>query len=234
MFRIALCDDDADALQTAEQLCSRILEEAGIDAQISPYQDSRQLLADLEQNAEFDMLLLDVMMDGLDGMALAKALRKRDSEIPIVFMSSYREMAMQGYHVSALRFLAKPLDPVAAREALLFCYDRRVRKQELLLNTDDGQRRIDCSELMYAEAWNRGTRLWTTLGQIQVRQKFSDLVTQLPERDFVMCHRAYAVNLKYIRALRRDELDIRGGKTIPVSKYRADEVERRFVDYLAQ
>ena len=72
--------------------------------------------------AEFDLLLLDVRMAGLDGMALAAELKDRPARPDVVLISVDRDMALQGYHVDARRYLAKPVEPEQLREALLFCY----------------------------------------------------------------------------------------------------------------
>ena len=107
----------------------------------------------------FPILLLDVMMEGMDGMELAAALRAGQEEAAIIFVSSNREMALRGYEVAAARYLAKPLDAAKLREALLHCCAAYMQPREIVLPTADGQSRIPVSAIVYVEPWDRGVRL---------------------------------------------------------------------------
>ena len=63
--------------------------------------------------------------------------------------------------------------------------------------------------------------------------KFSDLAAMLPERQFVLSHRSYLVNLEHVRYVRNRELELTTGAVLPVSRYRLDELQQRMVDYLS-
>lgn len=130
--------------------------------------------------------MLDVMMDGLDGMELAAALRKLGNSTAIIFISSNREMALRGYEVSAARYLAKPLREDQLREALLYCYKTFCENKELLLPTEKGQSKLAPSGIIYAEPWERGSRLQLTSGPIETSVRISKLASMLPERSFTL------------------------------------------------
>ena len=83
---------------------------AGLPCSIAAYESSQTLLSDIQTGRHFDLLLLDVLMGELDGMALAAVLKKYPDTPNVVFISTDREMAMQGYRVDAKRYLPKPLD----------------------------------------------------------------------------------------------------------------------------
>lgn len=118
-LQIAICDDDSIDRQQAADLTREIMEAEGPACSLSSYESGVALLAAIQGGAQFHILLLDVMMDGLDGMELAAALRKLGNSTAIIFISSNREMALRGYEVSAARYLAKPLREDQLREALL-------------------------------------------------------------------------------------------------------------------
>ena len=79
----------------------------------------------------------------------------------------------------------------------------------------------------------RVTKLALTDRLEEVSMKFSDLSALLPERRFVLCHRSYLVNLDYIGYIRNRELELTTGEVLPVSKYRLDDLRKRFMDYLS-
>ena len=231
-FHIAVCDDEPLDLRETLRLARDILEEESIPGQVSAFAGSNELLGAIQGGAQFHVLLLDVMMDGLDGMELASALRERENRIPIVFISSNRDMALRGYEVSAVRYLAKPLDPERLHEALLFCYESQFEQKEILLPAAGGQSRILPSDIIFAETWERGVRLTLRDGQAEAGVKISDLAAMLPERQFVLCHRTVLVNLAYVQSIRYCELVLKSGMILPVSKYRQTETRQKLLRYL--
>lgn len=233
-LHIAVCDDEPSDRRQLAELAGDILHDAGLSCAVSSYSNGSELLNAIRTGMRFHILLLDVMMDTLGGMDLAAALRKLGDGAAIVFISSNREMAMRGYEVAAARYLAKPVQRPQLQEALLFCCRTFCEKKEILLPTSRGQRRISYSDVVYAEAAERVTKLVLTGGREETAiMKFSNLAATLPDRQFVLCHRSYLVNLEYVSYLRSRELELTGGAVLPVSRYRLDELQRRMVDYLS-
>ena len=151
---IAICDDESADLAEMETITSELLEAEGISCDISRFGDAGSLLSAVNGAEIFDILLLDVMMENLNGIELAAALRKQGNDTAIVFISINREMALLGYEVSAVRYLAKPIQREKLREALLYCCRTYLTQKEILLPTAEGQRRILVSDVMYIEPGN--------------------------------------------------------------------------------
>lgn len=231
-LQIAICDDEPMDRQQAADLTNDIMTAEGLACDLSSYESATALLTAIQSGAQFHILLLDVMMEGLDGMELAAALRKLGDSTAIIFMSTNREMALRGYEVSAARYLAKPLREEQLREALLYCYKTFCEKKEILLPTTKGQRRIPLSDILYVEAMERVTKLALTDRLEEVTLKFSDLSALLPERQFISCHRSYLVNLEHIAYVRSRDLELTTGEVLPVSRYRVDDLQKQFVAYL--
>ncbi len=231
-LQIAVCDDEPTDLRQAAGLAREIMAAEALPCALSCYESASALLTAIQSGAQFQLLLLDVMMDGLDGMALAAALRALGDASAIIFFSSNREMALRGYEVSAARYLAKPLQRPQLREALLYCYKTFCEKREILLPTEKGQSKLSPSDIIYAESWERGSRLQLTGGPIETPAKLSELAAMLPERSFTLCHRTILVNLAFVKHLRSREIELADGKTIPVSKYRFPAVKKSLLSYL--
>lgn len=231
-LQIAVCDDEPVDLQQAADLTREIMAAEALPCSLSCYESSSALLTAIQNGAQFQLLLLDVMMDGLDGMALAAALREMGDSNAIIFFSSNREMALRGYEVSAARYLAKPLQRPQLREALLYCYKTFYEKKEILLPTEKGQSKLSPSDIIYAESWERGAKLQLTSGPIETPAKLSELAAMLPERGFTLCHRTILVNLAFVKHLRSREIELADGRMLPVSKYRASDVKKRLLCYL--
>lgn len=229
---IAICDDEPNDLNEMESMTKKLLEAEKISCGISRFGDAAALLSSIEGGEKFDILLLDVMMENLSGMELAASLRVQGNDIAIVFISANREMALMGYEVSAVRYLAKPVQWEKLREALLYCCQTQVTQKEILLPTADGQCRILISDLIYIEPWNRGTRLVLMNDECKTSAKISELERLLPKEKFVFCHRTLLVNLAFVQSVRYCELTLKNGQTLPVSKYRQAQIKESLLHYL--
>lgn len=202
-----------------------------IPAEIACFASARALLHAIQTGRAFQILLLDVMMEGMDGMELAAALRAGQEEAAIVFISSNREMALRGYEVAA-RYLAKPLDAEKLREALLHCCAAYLQPREIVLPTSEGQSKVNVRAIVYVEPWDRGVRLHFAHKKVEVRMSISQVAALLPEHQFTYCHRTLLVNLAYVRHLRYCELELKSGERLPISKYRLAQFKSEFMKYL--
>lgn len=233
VLHIALCDDEPGCRSRLAHLTQTVMDRLDQPYRIWEYDRSEVLLEALESGQQFHILLLDVMMPELDGMALAAALRRFDRKTPIIFVSSNREMALRGYEVSAVRFLAKPVEESKLEEALTHCYRNWLENRKILLPTEQGQHRISFMDIEYVEAFERGTRFVLERETVCSRLKFGQVQELLPQASFVLCHRAYIVNLAHVRRLRDTGFEMRSGDTVPISRYRMAEAGRRFSAYIA-
>lgn len=229
---IAICDDDPSDLIKMEAMTKELMETEKISFGISGFGNAVSLLSAIENGDMFDILLLDVMMENLNGIELAAALRRQGNNAAIVFISSNRELALLGYEVSAVRYLEKPVRWEKLQEALRYCCQAHLTQKEILLSTADGQCRILVSDLIYIESWNRGTRLVLVNGECKTKAKISELERLLPKDRFALCHRTLLVNLGFVQSVRYCELTLRNGQVLPVSKYRQAKVKQSLLRYL--
>ena len=231
-MKIAICDDEPGDLKRIEEKIKEIAEREAIEYSMACYQKGSDLLDDVEKGERFHVLFLDVMQPELNGIELASALRAKQNDIPIVLVSFNRDMALCGYEVAAVRYLAKPLDEEKLREALLFCYRMGKQRQGMMLPTPHGTRKFSIDEIVYIETWGRGVRVILSDGHEEVSMKISELEALLPYQQFVMCHRTLLVNLAFVRYLRYCELELKTGSILPVSKYRQNATREKLLNYL--
>lgn len=232
-LNIAIVDDvKQDRFQIAEMTKS-ILCDTNISHTVSVYSDGAALLDDIHSGKKYNLLLLDVLMDEMDGIALAKVLRDQGDHTMIVFISVSHEMARQGYKVKACRYVLKPLDMEELREALLHCCAQWRTKKEILLPTENGHYRTSFSDIQFVEAFDRGTRFVLSDETVYSTLKFSEAETMLPKSGFILCHRAFLANVANVKRIRPNEFVMRSGVSVPISKHRYAEVSKRFFDCLS-
>ena len=230
-YDIAVCDDVQTDREETAQLTEEICKAEGILPTIARFERAEALLEAI-QGEHFALLLVDVLLPGLDGMELARVLRGQNEQASIVFISCNREMALQGYEVSAARYLAKPLDPEKLKEAILFCYGQYQKERELLVSVGGSMRRIAPRDIYYAEIMGRKCRIRLEQEECDVSLSMSELEAMLPEHDFIRCHQSFLVNWHHVQSLRTDVIELTDKRIVPVSKHRVKQVRQAFVDYM--
>ena len=231
-FYIAVCDDDERDRKEIAKMTAQICETEQINAEIICFTDGSLLLQELKNGTSCDLLFLDVMMPGLDGMELARYLRSEGKKLPIVFVSGNKEMALRGYEVSAVRYLAKPLEMEYLREAVIFCCGEKNKKKELLFPITGGIRKAKPDEILYVEIKGRKSRITQEREMWDTALSIDRLEEMLSGFGFVRCHQSFLVNCRFIRTLQTSQIEVVNGEYIPVSKYRIKEVRRFFFDYM--
>ena len=232
MFRVVICDDEATSLQINQILTEQVLEEAGIEYEIATFDDMRKMTAALsDEKAEYDVLLCDILAVGMNGIEAAKELRRLGEKLPIIFISSTAEFALEGYSVNALRYLQKPIDIEKLREALMEAHQNSEDGEALKFQVADRFYKIPFSDIDYLESCGRDTDIITKDERISVHMKFSDMEKRLPADMFLRCHRSYIINLAQAKDLARYRFLTKKGVEIPVSQLQYNETKRRFVKF---
>ena len=231
-FHIAVCDDIQTDREQIAGMTEEILSGEQIPHSIRCYENAKALLTAIQKGAKFNLLLLDVLMDEMDGMALAAELRKQGDQTMIVFVSICQELAHRGYRVKALRYLVKPLNKEDLQEALLHCHKQWQAKKEILLPIAQGQYRTSFPNIQFVEACDRGTRFVLKDETVECKLKFSQVEAMLPKSMFLVCHRAYIVNLSLAKQISPYEFRMKSGAVVPISRYRYNEVNQQFVNFV--
>ena len=107
VMKIAVCDDNAVFRSSVKTEIEQYFQ--SLDVLVCEY-DSGESLLKAMKGITFDLILLDIEMDGIDGLETARCIRKDDTQVPIVLLTSHTEFALEGYEVNAFRFLPKPLE----------------------------------------------------------------------------------------------------------------------------
>ena len=233
MIKIAVCDDELSQSQLLESYVRAWSQERGEPCTVRLFPSGEAFLFQWEEEKDWAVLLLDIQMPGLDGLELARKLREAGSVLPIVFITGLPDHMDQGFELEALHYLIKPI----RREKLFSCLDRAVKRGRrepfLLLDTADGQElRVLQREIAAVEA--AGRRALVTFGQegaVEVKASFQSILAQLAPSDFVQCHRSYAVGLRHVHRLGKDQLTLDSGQVIPVSRRLFPQVNAAFVNF---
>lgn len=228
---IAICDDDTEQIAFLRDILREWSADKAFALDIAEYESAEQFLFSNEDNP-CELLLLDIEMNGINGMELAKKLRGSGDVLPIVFITGYSDYISEGYDVEALHYLLKPI----VKEKLFGVLDKYVEKNsvtadELLIETTAGVTHISADRITYIEAFGRKTQVHLSDGTIIDCTMSISSFSGKRLKGFVSCHRSYIVNLRYIKTIGKSALILDNGEEIPLSRRLYSEVNRQFISY---
>ena len=143
MFRIVICEDEISQREKMKEYIQKIFDDNKEKVEITEFESAEDLLSDNIVLKEVDIFILDIKMNGLSGMDLAKMIRKEDDRSEIIFVTSLVEYIQEGYTVRAYRYLLKPIEYEELRKHLLNCIsDIKRKKGNFVIENRDGMRRI--------------------------------------------------------------------------------------------
>ena len=233
-MRIAVVDDEE---VFRNQIASEITKLYGRDkVNCFLYADGSEILRAMHSGLEYDAVFLDIEMKNTDGMRAAAEIRRISRTVPIVFLTSHTEMAMEGYQVAAFRFLAKPVDPQKLKETLTDLEKYIYKGINIMFHVEGEDILVPADSVIYAESANNEVRFVSKEKSINVRMKFSEAQRMLQETDcdFYQVHRCYIVNLRHIRKFKATELQTDSGHIVPIARSASTEFKDRMFEYLKQ
>lgn len=233
-MHIAVCDDNIDELSRIASLLEDYCRERGSSITYEAFHSAIDLLETMKV-IQFDLLLLDILMPGITGMDAAKELRRSDCNIPIIFLTSSREYAVESYRVSAEDYIMKP----ARKDEIFPILDRQVTRftQEeayLTLKTGNGIVKLPFSQIVYVEVINRSVQFILANGEVREAYGYltdyeSDL---LSDPHFYKPHRSYVLNLRQVTELNKKGFATKMGRTVPVARDAFSKAKATYMKYL--
>ena len=228
-MRIAICDDQAECRHQAELAIRNCLK--GTDLLIDAYKDGSSFLRNYKKSS-YDLVFLDIEMPEMDGITLAKHLRKLHNDVPIIFLTSHIEFALEGYEVNALRYLTKPVDMSKLQEVLSHTLRQMQEQRVIWVKSDLSDKKILVKDILYMEAQNQNILIATTTDTYSVRYNLSDYEKELEKDDFFRIHRGYLVSLGHIKSIGQGEVLLDDGTALPVSRTKEKALKESLMQYI--
>ena len=229
-LRVAICEDtpaDEDALLD-------ILSRSSIPTQCTVFHSGTALL-EAYRPQQFDLLLSDIYMEGLNGVETVARIREIDEELPVAFITTSTEHALAGYRLSVLKYIEKPLREKDIREILHLACMERDSAPALTVQHNRQTQRVPFAHILYLEQQTHQLMLHLHDGSIlQIYEKLSVLVPQLEEQGFFIPHKSFAVNLAYVQYI-DPELRcflMQDGKNVPIRRESMSKAKKALEEFL--
>ncbi|MCI9442640.1 MAG: response regulator transcription factor [Ruminococcus sp.] len=213
-----------------EHICA-LIKKQELKSHIEPYAAGEELIASGKQ---FDIVFLDIQMEGMNGIETARRLRKRQEDAVLIFITGMKEYVFDALDLYAFQYLLKPLDEKKFAEVLERAA-REVGKKEdkkyLFIKTRNLT--LDQTDIMYIESKAKKVEIHTAKAKktIEIYASMDELESQLGE-EFYRCHRAYIVNMAYITEYDSESITLTNGDRIYLAKKKYKEFVKTYMWHL--
>ncbi len=229
MLRIAVVEDEQASGQMLLSHIRRFEQETGTVCRADRYTDGKSLLRNYE--GQYDLLFLDIQMEGPDGLATAQRIRQTDESVILVFVTNLAQYAIRGYGVRASNFLLKPvsyyvLSEELARAAQIVNQDKN---RYMAVKTETGLQKIEIGSIAYLETLGRRLLIHAGGREYSCRETLKTMEEKLVPEGFFRCHNVYLVNLARVENVSQSTVTV-GGQELLLSRYKRKE----FLDALAR
>ena len=246
MVKIGIVDNEKEAREQLREAIERFGSEYHMEFEVWQFDSAASYLS--AEGSACDILYLDIDMPQMTGMELAEKIRETDTEVVIIFCTNLEQFALNGYSVSALGFLVKPVQWYSFHMYLdraLKAIQKRAGRSEnaetrrIIVKDGSVSRIIDAAEIKYVEV-RQHYLLYSIKDKktgegtvIKTRGSMQDAVGLLSPYGFVRCSSSFLVNLSCVTAVSRLDLYI-GQEVLPIGRTYRDTFTKEFCRYLAK
>lgn len=246
-MQIALVEDNNQQRAYLKGLVEAWLQDHDPGGQLYAYPDCKSFLF-AREDLTFDLWILDILLPDINGMDLARQLRAEGDLTPLVFLTGELSYVFEGYQVSALDYLLKPVGEVELDRVLTKAHAlAQDQKLDLVLATEAGLISRPLSQIMYAEAQGKYLEIHINRHPqatevIRIRESLETWGQAWPQGQtlqqagtrhlvdvLVQPHRSYLVNLRWLAKLSTTALTMADGSVIPLARGRRQEVQAQYL-----
>lgn len=229
---IAIVEDEADAKERICGCIKQFSEERGEQFNVTVFGDAVSFLEGYKP--DYDVVFMDIMLPGMNGMDAAAKLRKIDANVALVFVTNMSQYAVNGYAVDALDFIIKPVrypNFALKFQRVLGKLNEKVDIKLTVVN-EEGMVCVSASSIKYVEVMQLTIIYHTADRDIPVYGSLKKIEDILPKRSFIRCNSCYLVNLRYVTAIRGQMLILSDGTELKISTSKRKELIRALNNYL--
>lgn len=229
MYRIAVCDNEEHIVNEISEILYQAAPKYDADIHVFTYTNGKAVL---DSGIRFNLIFMDIKLSEINGINLARRIRKRDSKVQIVYVTKYLNFLREAYRVHAFDYIQKPFKPEVIdrvfEDYLRFTSFvnkdvlkvKEINGRDLLLATD---------EILYISCGSkkREVIIITQNRDFICRGVISEIFSELNNFDFFMPHRSHIINLSQVKSyIKNEKIFMINEDEIPLSKGRSNEFER--------
>lgn len=228
-LKLAICEDDKEELERL----TRLAETAPVPVNVTAFESGEAFLKDYLPG-RFDMIFMDIYMNGISGVEAVRRLREQEPDLPVAFVTSSQDHALDGYRLKVAKYIEKPVTKEDMDSAIsLAAQWREQASVEVVLQ---GKKlSLPVNRLVFAEQ-RAHYLLFCFEGGVtrQAKGRLDELEPQLAGFPFFRSHKSYLANLSHVVGIDRELLLFRmkDGQGAYIRRDRLKEAKDAWEDWL--
>lgn len=226
-INIGIIEDEELCQQQLIALIKQWEQNNGITVNIKTYDSSEDYFADTSEFCH--AYFLDIQIDTLSGMDIARDLRQKGYTGEIIFLTAYQDYVFDGYNVQALNYILKPISPEQLEHCLQYIYSK-LEHTFFTYRDHNKYCKIPYADIMYFSSANQYINIHTQEKIYKSNESLKGLLHHLPFY-FVQCHRTTIVNLDFIEKIIKNDIILTDGTLLSISKKYLDAIRSLYLKY---
>ncbi|MGN0523724.1 MAG: LytR/AlgR family response regulator transcription factor [Eubacterium sp.] len=228
-MRVAICDDEKICIDDIVNHIDIFSNDSGIKFDKYIFLSADEML---KTDMNYDIAILDVEMDGTDGIKLGEHLRQVNPHIILMYVTAHRKYLDDALNLNAVRFFEKPIDAKrfyrGLRESI-----KRIDNTTINFYLKDGAtvEKVVSQDIVYVEIEKRHSKVVTATKEYHSANHISFWKEKLNANIFVSPHKSFLINMNYVTSYERDTIIMNDKYIIPVSRNRQTEFYRAFLRF---
>lgn len=231
MLRIAICDDDVNDLELIGVITSKLLKSLNIDYEIEEFSSGIELL---NSTISFNLLLLDIEMDDLNGIETARKIRMLDRFAKIVFITNSQDYLKEGYRVKAEGYFSKPINEIEFNYELTNILTDEIMDNKFIYDSRVGPYKLYLNEILYIEFANRKSIVHKITNNLESPLRLKEWLSILGKYNFCQCYKAYVVNFQHVKDHKINSIVLSSGEEIPLGRYYKSEFKEKYFTFISE
>ncbi len=221
MFRIAICDDEYALCSQIETI---ILENQNVfteELEINVFYSGERLASFIQNEHDFDLIFLDIEMEGLNGLELGRKIREEmdNQTIQIVYVSGQKRYYKDLFDVRPMHFLSKPLETEKLIKDIKLAMKLNGCFSGVFSYQKSGQmHKLPIKDIIYFQSVNREIKIVTTTGAEFFYGKLREVKAQVEGHHFMQIHKSYLVNYEHVSTFKYDQTKMSNADCLPISQ----------------
>ena len=218
-------------MEREAQLC---FAEAKVDFELTKFQGGNMLMHEIDSVLNYDVLLLDIDMPGVDGMEVAERIMQMPHRVNIIFVTNRDDMVFEAIHYHPFRFIRKEKLHDELSEAITSALDKIYRETLIYcFGTGAFTIKIPICDILHLESQKHYISVHTVQGEVKTfRGKISEYTDILSDVGFVRVHMGYLVNVRYIYSISSQKIVLDNKEELPISRTKIEAVKQKHASYM--
>lgn len=229
-MKIAICDDDKVQLELLNNYVDFWRKNREENCEIFSYPSAEAFLFSYE-DMSFDLILLDIQMNDMSGIDMAKKIREKKDHVAIIFITGISDYVFEGYDVNAVNYLLKPVKEEKLYDCLDQVAEEIIKEKPHIIVEGKKIEKIYLHNIIYLESRGHQCLINCIDKVIESKKGIQNYEDLLDKCIFYRCHRSYIINISKISSISKNEVDMINDEKIPIARGKWEEVNKMFLKY---